>query len=446
MKASANTDVRDTITSIAESEPPRLFRVFRTLHRLKEIPRQGFVHFGFKRDETDSVADHSFMVAWIAYQVCRALRVDKATTAKATLAALVHDWGEAVVGDVSFQAKREAFRLVERDGFHCLIKELRGADRLKELWSYYEDFKEKATLPGAIVKFADGLEPWFQGIATTSTWWPAWETYNRRVFKALEEFDKDHCHKGFPALAERFRRTCDLARDPTIQIWVSDIADRESNLWNMVKFLRTIYSLKELPRHGFTMFGLKRKETDTFAGHGLSTASLALLIALQCDDKLTDDDLLRVVMVSLCHDLPVAITGDAAYDLQAQAGQAWTQMSEEALDGLMVDVPGAGEIRQFHKDWKEGRTGEAVIARTATTLDAWEMGATTPSAWMHAWTDYSNRAMLAIQESGHPLAGELLKLLSEGRIALGAFNSHEFIKGFIAGREPLVKPIRLGGT
>jgi len=46
-----------------------IVRVFRTLHRLKELPRQGYVYFGFKGDETDAIADHSLMVAWITHVI-----------------------------------------------------------------------------------------------------------------------------------------------------------------------------------------------------------------------------------------------------------------------------------------------------------------------------------------------------------------------------------------
>jgi hypothetical protein len=122
------------------------------------------------------------------------------------------------------------------------------------------------------------------------------------------------------------------------------------------------------------------------------------------------------------------------------------------LNRLLAELPGSGEIRKFHEDWNQGCEREALIVKTASTLDAWEMGVTTPTAWMHAWKDYGDRALKAlkvIKNSGYRsagVAGELHSLLTEGRIALGKFNSHEFSDGLTAGREPFVKPIRLGGT
>jgi 5'-deoxynucleotidase YfbR-like HD superfamily hydrolase len=417
------------------AKPCPLYAVFRTLHRLKQLPRQGFVHFGFKRDETDSIAAHSFMVTWISYLVCRARKLSDAETARATLIALVHDWGECVCGDLSYRAKSPAFRKTERAGFNTLVNDLRRSQFLRDLWAEYEDFKEKRTNPGAVVKFADGLDAWLQGIATKSTWWPAWQDYNQSVFATLSESHAD--------LAAMFRRTCDMARDPNVQVWLPNAMDNDFQLWSIVRFLRTIYSLKELPRHGFAMFGMKRSETDSFAGHGFSTASLALLIATEILNQ-GEEDLFRTAMVALCHDLPVALTGDAAYDLQLHASQAWQEMTMSALDSLLTEAPSREEVRGFHDSWLRSTEEHALIVKAAAAVDAWEVGVTTPTAWIEAWIDYSDRTLALLRGEHSSVAPRLASFVAEAREALGAFTECTLPSGLRVGREPEIKPIRLG--
>ena len=99
-----------------------ILRVFRTLHRLKELPRQGFIYFRFKGDETDAIAEHSFMVTWIAYILADELDArgffegNDDLVSDVIKMALIHDWGEAVAGDLSYRVKGDAFADSQDDG------------------------------------------------------------------------------------------------------------------------------------------------------------------------------------------------------------------------------------------------------------------------------------------------------------------------------------------
>lgn len=114
-----------------ESTTDKILEVFRTLHRLKELPRQGFVYFGFKGDETDSIAEHSFMVAWIAYVIGEQLGLRGPDLAKVTLMALVHDWGEALTGDFGYSVKGRfpSLAKTERAAFTRLVEGLPPKDK-----------------------------------------------------------------------------------------------------------------------------------------------------------------------------------------------------------------------------------------------------------------------------------------------------------------------------
>ena len=412
-----------------------VLEVFRTLHRLKELPRQGFVYFGFKGDETDSVADHSFMVTWLTYLLAHECGLSKRDTAKATLMALVHDWGEAVAGDLSYRAKGAAFARTERRAFTRLVRELRGKDIVTELWREYES---KSSFLAALVKLADALDAWLQGVATTTTWWPAWEDYNRSVYQRLRRVDRD--------LAEKFRRMCDMARDPNVQVWLPDPdpAVKDGPLWNILRFVKQVYTLKELPRHGFTMFGMKRSETDSFAAHSFCTASLAFLVGLECFRWKDPLYLSQPVMVALCHDLPVALTGDAAYDLQRSAQEDWDEMSRDAVERLVGILPFESEVKQLHEMWQNPKTPSAWIAKVAAAVDAWEMGVTTPSSWMDAWLDYRKDTEDSL--TGAPIGRRpiLQRFLDQAYEDLSAFEDVFDKNGTRVGRQPSrVKPIRL---
>ena len=311
-----------------------ILRVFRTLHRLKELPRQGFIYFGFKGDETDSIAEHSFVVTWIAYILAQQLKeanfpdTDDQFVRRVTKIALIHDWSEAVLGDLGYLVKSEKLAAIEKRAYEALVEilPLGGQEELTTLWNAYES---RNSLESAIVKSADSLDAWFQGLATSTTWWPAWEDYNRKTENTL----KEKCNQ--PELAEIFRRTSDLAKYPHVGIMLPHAKNThlsDDDLRELIYFIKNIYNLKELPRHGFTIFGMKRSETDSFAGHMFTAASLSYLLSMEME--MSPEEQHKAIMTALIHDLPVAITGDASYDLQESAQDAWRDSENRAIKKL----------------------------------------------------------------------------------------------------------------
>lgn len=415
-----------------------ILRVFRTLHRLKELPRQGFIHFSFRQDETDSIGEHSFIVAWIAYTVAQEL-IAKGFDSGISLCrvvkmALIHDWGEAVAGDLSYRVKGAAFAQTEERAFKALVKSLPEQEELTALWNEYN---AKESIESAIVKIADALDPWLQGLVTPSTWWPAWEDYNRKTEKALERVST--------GLSRLFRRICDIARDPDVQIKLPsppDTALEDTDVWRLLKFIKNIYCLKELPRHGFTIFGMKRSETDSFAEHSFTTACLSYLLSMSVPNV----DQFKAIMMALVHDLPVAMTGDVSYDLQEIAREQWREQWCEferlAIDELTKDMlPSIREdIVGFLREWNELRSIDAWIVKAAAALDAWEIGVTTPTAWMDAWLDYRKRNLDRFHEEGAP--HDVLRLLKKGYQKLASFEDCRLNRTRV-GRKPLIKLIRL---
>ncbi len=145
-----------------------LLEVFLTVQVSKELPRQGFLYSGFKRNEADSVAAHSFSVALFSYLLARELEKEgwKIDPDKTLKIGLFHDLGETITGDIGTYAKdlaRGVFEDVERNAFSLLI---RNVANKKEMHDYFEEYIKLKSLESQVVKFADALDAFVQGFNT----------------------------------------------------------------------------------------------------------------------------------------------------------------------------------------------------------------------------------------------------------------------------------------
>lgn len=145
---------------MTKSTLQKILKVFLTLQWAKELPRQGFIALGFKRNEADSVAAHSWATAMLAYLLATELKrqgvkVDVDRTVKM---ALLHDMAETIVGDVHTHVKKMAggaFREIERLGLLALVKDLPSKDEIVELMT---DYEKRESFEARIVKACDNLD------------------------------------------------------------------------------------------------------------------------------------------------------------------------------------------------------------------------------------------------------------------------------------------------
>jgi len=145
----------------------KILKVFLTLQWAKELPRQGFIALGFKRNEADSVAAHSWTTAMLTYmlgqQMVKNLPVgrqdgQKLDLNKAIKMALFHDMAETIVGDVGTFVKgmaKGAFAGVEEEGLKWLVKDLPTAT---EITSLVNEYTQRKTPEARLVKLADNLD------------------------------------------------------------------------------------------------------------------------------------------------------------------------------------------------------------------------------------------------------------------------------------------------
>ncbi|OGE04570.1 hypothetical protein A3B51_00150 [Candidatus Curtissbacteria bacterium RIFCSPLOWO2_01_FULL_41_18] len=138
----------------------KILKVFLTLQWAKELPRQGFIALGFKRNEADSVAAHSFTTAILAYLLASEMKSSgqKINVDKVVKMALFHDMAETIVGDVGTFVKGMAggaFGPVEEEGLKWLVNDVPNRE---EMISLVEEYMDRKTLEARVCKVADNLD------------------------------------------------------------------------------------------------------------------------------------------------------------------------------------------------------------------------------------------------------------------------------------------------
>jgi 5'-deoxynucleotidase YfbR-like HD superfamily hydrolase len=154
----------------------KLIDFFKTVGKLKTIKRTGWINKNIPNPE--SIADHSFRTAIMAMVLAPKLGVD---VEKAIKMALIHDIGEAKIGDVvtmygkqklanysdklnlEATAFKEIFSLIDGDEYVSLFNEFEGAQTKEAKLVKELDKLEMAMQAFEYEKqYRIDLEPWFE--------------------------------------------------------------------------------------------------------------------------------------------------------------------------------------------------------------------------------------------------------------------------------------------
>ena len=141
----------------------KILKVFLTLQWAKELPRQGFIALGFKRNEADSVAAHSWTTTMLVYLLATEMNKNlpagrQVDVGKALKMALFHDMAETIVGDVGTLVKgmaKGAFAPIEEEGLKWLVQDLPSQKEIVEL---VEEYRRRKPLEARLCKVADNLD------------------------------------------------------------------------------------------------------------------------------------------------------------------------------------------------------------------------------------------------------------------------------------------------
>lgn len=112
-------------------------------------PRSGFWFLG---SGNQSVAEHLFRTAFIAYALCHL--EPKADRSKAIMMSLVHDFGEGRTSDLNYVHQKYG-RLAEARAFEDIAQSVPFGAELHEL---FKEEQARETLEAKLVKDADQLE------------------------------------------------------------------------------------------------------------------------------------------------------------------------------------------------------------------------------------------------------------------------------------------------
>lgn len=121
--------------------------------KLKAVPREGWRMRGI--EECESVAEHTFRVAFIAMLLSE---IEKCSTQKVLKMSLLHDLPESQVGDLTKRSRNyRNKKKIEKKAAQKILKNL--PEKLKkEYMRLWEEYREGRTREAKLVKYADKLE------------------------------------------------------------------------------------------------------------------------------------------------------------------------------------------------------------------------------------------------------------------------------------------------
>jgi putative hydrolase of HD superfamily len=133
-----------------------LVQAYFELNHLKQLYRQGWLRVGVPPERCESVAEHSLGVALLCLFIADTW-FPEADASKVLRIALLHDLGEARVGDITPHdgVTSEQKHALERQAVEQILAGLpRGADYLK-LW---EEYEQGSSFEARLVRQVDRLE------------------------------------------------------------------------------------------------------------------------------------------------------------------------------------------------------------------------------------------------------------------------------------------------
>ena len=131
---------------------------------LKNIPRTGWLQRGVPPAVAETVAEHSFEVASIlaiiAMESGSGLNKEKLL-----LMGTIHDWGEAVAGDIPRSLTTRLGKGTKSRAEREIMNELSDASGIANLAKIFEEYEERRTDEAVIAKIADVLSTQRQAAA-----------------------------------------------------------------------------------------------------------------------------------------------------------------------------------------------------------------------------------------------------------------------------------------
>jgi putative hydrolase of HD superfamily len=123
---------------------------------LKNIPRTGWLQRGIPPSVAETVAEHSFEVASILAVVTME-GGGKLDLERILLMGILHDWGEAVAGDMPRSLTKRLGKGAKSEAETKIMGELAEASGFKAISALFKEYEERKTPEAVVVKIADIL-------------------------------------------------------------------------------------------------------------------------------------------------------------------------------------------------------------------------------------------------------------------------------------------------
>lgn len=182
--------------------------VFRTIQELKRVRRTGWIDRGVPLAEVESVADHSYLtalIAWMASIDDPALDSDRVLKL-----AMVHDLAESIVGDAP---PYEAHEVPDRSN----LEAVRAFFSVRHNRSPVQSAAKKAGEHEAFLELAAGMPPGTQ--SELSSLWAEYEGQSTPEARFVKDVDRLEAYLQALHYGEH---------DPDLPLWgFTDMADNE---------------------------------------------------------------------------------------------------------------------------------------------------------------------------------------------------------------------------
>lgn len=123
---------------------------------LKNIPRTGWLQRGIPPSVAETVAEHSFEVASILAVVAMEAE-GRLDTEKLLLMGILHDWGEAVAGDIPRSLTKRLGKKAKSKAETKIMGELAEASGFGGVRTLFEEYEGKGSPEAVVAKVADVL-------------------------------------------------------------------------------------------------------------------------------------------------------------------------------------------------------------------------------------------------------------------------------------------------
>jgi putative hydrolase of HD superfamily len=121
---------------------------------LKNIPRTGWLQRGIPPSVAETVAEHSFEVASILAVVAME-GGSKLDMERMLLMGILHDWGEAVAGDMPRSLTKRLGKSAKSEAERKIMEELAEDSGFEAINALFREYEERKTPEAVVVKTAD---------------------------------------------------------------------------------------------------------------------------------------------------------------------------------------------------------------------------------------------------------------------------------------------------